>query len=79
MQELLKRITVNPEIFGGTPIIRNMRFKVADVLGYLASGMSAEELLAEFPFLEADDIKATLLYAANKTDHPIIKIELNAA
>lgn len=79
MQELLKRITVNPDIFGGKPIIRNMRFKVADILGYLASGMPAEELLSEFPFLEPDDIRAALLYAAEKTDHPIIKIELNAA
>lgn len=79
MQESLKRITVNPEIFGGKPIIRNMRFKAADLLGYLGSGMSAEELLSEFAFLEPDDIKAALLYAAEKTDHPVIKIELNAA
>lgn len=79
MEEVLKRITVDPNIFGGTPIIRNMRFKVADVLGYLASGMTEKELLSEFPFLEAEDVKAALLYAAKKTDHPIIKVEFNAA
>ena len=77
--ELLKRITTNPGIFNCKPIIRGMRFKVADVLGYLAAGMTQEELLAEFPFLEVDDIKASLVYASEKIDHPIIKIELNAA
>jgi uncharacterized protein (DUF433 family) len=77
--ELLKRITINPGIFNGKPIIRNMRFKVADVLGYLAAGMTMEELLTNFPFLEPDDIKASLLYASEKIDHSIIKIELNAA
>ena len=79
MEELLKRITANPGIFGGAPIIRNMRFKVADILGYLAAGMTTEELLSNFPFLEPDDIKASLLYASKKIDHPIINIKLNAA
>lgn len=79
MDDLLKRITYNSGIFGGKPIIRNMRFKVADVLGYLSAGMTTEELLINFPFLEPDDIKASLLYASEKIDHPIIKIELDAA
>ncbi len=79
MEALLKRITSDSKIFGGKPIIRGLRFSVADVLGYLAAGMSAEELLSEFPFLESDDIKAVLLYAAEKINHPIIKVELNAA
>lgn len=78
-EKLLERITSNPGIFNGKPIIRNMRFKVADVLGYLAAGMAIEELLTNFPFLEADDIKASLFYASEKIDHPIIKIKLNAA
>lgn len=77
--KLLDRITNNPGIFHGKPIIRNMRFKVADVLGYLAAGMTTEELLSDFPFLEPDDIKASLIYASEKIDHPIIKINLNAA
>jgi uncharacterized protein (DUF433 family) len=79
MEDLLKRITSNPGIFGGAPIIRNMRFKVADVLGYLAAGMTTEELLSSFPFLEFDDIKASLVYASKKLDHPVINIKLNAA
>ena len=77
--ELITRITNNPGIFNGKPIIRGMRFKVADVLGYLAAGMTPEEILNDFPFLEPDDIKAALLYAAEKIDHSIIKVNLNAA
>lgn len=77
--EILKRITCNPGIFQGKPIIRNMRFKVADVIGYLAAGMTQEELLTEFPFLEPGDVIASLLYASEKIDHPTIKINLNAA
>lgn len=77
--ELLKRITNNSGIFNGKPIIRGMRFKVADVLGYLAAGMTKEEILNDFPFLEPDDIKAALLYASDRIDHSIIKVNLNAA
>jgi uncharacterized protein (DUF433 family) len=64
--ELLKRITVNPGIFNGKPIIRGMRFTVADVLGYLAAGMTQEEVLADFPYLEKEDITAALTYAQKK-------------
>ena len=60
---LLTRITSNPGIFGGKPIIRGHRFAVEHLLDYLASGMTESELLQQFPFLEADDIKAALLYA----------------
>jgi uncharacterized protein (DUF433 family) len=60
---LLARITTNPGILGGKPLIRGHRFAVEHLLDYLASGMSETELLAEFPFLESDDIKAALLYA----------------
>jgi uncharacterized protein (DUF433 family) len=60
---LLSRITSDPAIFGGKPIIRGQRFAVEHLLGYLAAGMSEKELLSEFPFLEPDDIKAALLYA----------------
>jgi uncharacterized protein (DUF433 family) len=77
--ELLNRITNNPGIFNGKPIIRSMRFKVADVLGYFAAGMTTEEILNDFPFLEREDIKAALLYTAERIDHPIIKVTLNAA
>ncbi len=77
--ELLKRITINPGIFNGKPIIRGMRFKVSDVLGYLSAGMSIEEILADFPYLEKDDIAACLEYASKKLDHPVISVKLDAA
>ena len=77
--ELLNRITTNPGIFNGKPIIRGMRFKVADVPGYLSSGMTQEELLADFPYLEKEDILASLLYASLKFNHPVISVNLDAA
>ena len=77
--ELLKRITIIPGLMGGRPTIRGMRFKVADVLGYLAAGMSEEELLQDFNYLEKDDIKACYFYAAKKLDHTIIQVNYNAA
>ncbi len=77
--ELLKRITIIPGLMGGKPTIRGMRFKVADVLDYLSSGMTAEELLEDFSYLEMDDIKAALLYAAKKLNHPVISVNLDAA
>lgn len=76
--ELLKRITTNPGIFNGKPIIRGMRFTVADVLGFLAAGMSQEEILEDFPYLEKEDIAAALLYAQKKVDHSIISVIIDA-
>jgi uncharacterized protein (DUF433 family) len=61
--ELLKRITVRPDVFGGKPIIRNRRLAVEHVLGMLAAGDTPETLLEGYPWLEADDIRACLLYA----------------
>jgi uncharacterized protein (DUF433 family) len=61
-----ERITLEPGKRAGKPCIRGMRITVADVLGYLASGMSFEEILADFPYLEREDILACLSYAANK-------------
>jgi uncharacterized protein (DUF433 family) len=62
-EEVLGRITVDPKIFGGKPIVRGMRMAVEHVLGMLAAGESPENLLQEFPFLEAADIQACLAYA----------------
>jgi len=61
--ELLERITADPMIFGGKPIIRGMRIAVEHVLGMLAAGDSPERLLQEYPFLEPTDIQACLAYA----------------
>jgi uncharacterized protein (DUF433 family) len=61
--ELLTRISVNPAIFGGKPIIRGRRVAVEHVLGMLAAGATSDSILEEYPFLEADDIRACLVYA----------------
>jgi uncharacterized protein (DUF433 family) len=61
--ELLERITIDPTIFGGKPIIRGMRIAVEHVLGMLAAGDSPERLLQEYPFLEPADLQACLAYA----------------
>lgn len=60
-----ERITMDPDIRGGKPCIRGMRITVYDVLGYLASGMTHEEILADFPYLEEEDIRASLAFAAD--------------
>lgn len=61
--ELLERITVDPAIFHGKPIIRGLRIAVEHVLGMLAAGETPENLLREYPFLEPADIQACLAYA----------------
>ena len=70
---LMDRITIEPGKRGGKPCIRGTRITVYDVLEYLASCMSFDELLEDFPYLEREDILACLSYAANKE-----KIELCA-
>ena len=62
--ELLERITVNPGIFGGKPIIRDMRMAVEHILAKLAAGDTPETILDQFEFLEPKDIRACLSYAA---------------
>lgn len=70
----LDRISVNPKQCGGRPCIRGMRIRVSDVLDLFASGLSAEQILAEMPDLEADDLKAALLYARRRVDHPVLAV-----
>lgn len=61
--ELLRRITADPEIFGGKPIIRGMRISVELILSLLTQGETVEDILADYPDLEPDDIRACLAYA----------------
>ena len=65
------RITIEPGKRGGKPCIRGMRMTVYDVLDYLASGMTPGEILADFPYLTAEDIQACLAYAADRERHQI--------
>ena len=62
-EELLKRITANPEIFGGKPIIRGMRISVELILSLLAQGEKDRAILEDYPDLEPDDLRACLAYA----------------
>jgi uncharacterized protein (DUF433 family) len=62
----LDRITIDPTVRFGKPCVRGTRITVGDILGYLAGGMSEEQLLAEFPQLSRDDIRACLAYAAER-------------
>jgi len=62
-QQLLRRITANPEIFGGKPIIRGMRISVELILSLLAQGETVEAILSDYPGLDPDDIRACLAYA----------------
>ena len=68
-QSNLKRITVDPATFGGKPIVRGRRLAVEHVLGMLAAGDSTETILAGYPWLEADDVRACLVYARRLVGH----------
>ena len=69
----LHRITVDPNKCGGRPCIRDLRIRVKDVLDMLAGGASREQILEDFPYLEADDIVAVLQFAATQSDHPVLR------
>ncbi len=70
----LHRITTDSAQCGGRPCIRSLRIRVKDVLDLLAAGASREEILADYPYLEAEDITASLEYAALQTDHPVLTV-----
>jgi len=66
VNELLARIVIDPRIRNGKPVIRGTRITVTDILEYLAGGMSEEEILADFPDLTGEDIRAALAFAAQR-------------
>lgn len=68
----MNRITINPSQCDGRPCIRGMRIRVKDVLDMLAEGATREEILADFPDLEAADIRACIAYATRYLDHPVL-------
>jgi len=73
-KKILQRITVNPHIFGGKPIIRGRRLAVEHVLAMLAAGDSADTLLEGYPWLELEDIQACLLYARKLIGHERVEL-----
>ena len=72
MAGLSARITVDPEQCGGRPCIRGMRVRVTDVLDLMAAGLTSQQILEELPYLEPEDLQASLQYAAREIDHPVL-------
>ena len=66
------RITFNPQQCGGKPCIRGMRIRVSDILELYAAGLTSQQILADYPDLEAEDLEAALLYAARELNHPVL-------
>ena len=73
LMSALDRITVNPDVCGGRPCIRGLRIRVKDVLDLLAAGATREEILADYPYLDPEDITAVLEFAAKQNDHPVLR------
>jgi uncharacterized protein (DUF433 family) len=69
-----ERITFNPNQCGGRPCIRDMRIRVKDVLDLLAAGIPESEILQDFHYLQLEDIRACLEYAAQEVDHPVLVV-----
>jgi uncharacterized protein (DUF433 family) len=74
MVDFRKIITIEPDKRGGKPCIRNMRISVYDILSWLASGMTIEEIIEDFPELTKDDISASLQFAAER-EHQIFYLQ----
>jgi uncharacterized protein (DUF433 family) len=73
LDNLLTRISFDPEICGGRPCIKGTRMRVVDIIEALAHGASQDELLADFDYLTAEDVAAALLYAARATEHRVVR------
>lgn len=70
----LHRITVDAAQCGGRPCLRGLRIRVKDVLDLLAAGAERAEILTDHPLLEPEDITAALEYAAQQTDHSVLRV-----
>ncbi len=66
------RIAVDPAICGGRPVVAGTRMRVSDILDILASGTAEDEILADFPYIAREDVRACLRYAAHASDHPVV-------
>lgn len=76
MNPLLKRISIEPNVCFGKPCVRGTRIWVSLILDMLADGTSEAELLAEYPQLERDDLRAALAYAADIAREPVVSVPL---
>lgn len=75
--EKLTRITINPNVMGGKPCIRGLRMTVGTVVGLVAGGYSNQEILELYPYLEAEDLREALAYAAWRVEE--IEVLVSAA
>jgi uncharacterized protein (DUF433 family) len=66
------RITIDPAICGGRPVVTGTRMRISEVLDLLSNGVTESEIAADFPYLNAADIRACLSYAASFSDHPVV-------
>ena len=73
-EELLKRVTVDPAVCAGKPCVRGTRIYIAVILDALAEGLTPEEIIAHYPSLTSDDIKAAVAYAADFARENVWKI-----
>jgi uncharacterized protein (DUF433 family) len=79
MNPLLERISIDPNVCFGKPCIRGTRIWVSLILDFLANGMATEEILAEYPQLAAEDIRAAIAYGAEMTRERYVEIPTEAA
>ena len=70
----LTRITLDPEVMGGKPCIRGMRVRVQDVLELMANGLTPEEITKQLPYVEVNDVRACLEFAAKRIAHPTLGV-----
>jgi uncharacterized protein (DUF433 family) len=68
------RVSVDPAVCGGRPVIAGTRVRVSDVLDMLAGGASIAEIVADFPYVSAQDVSAALAFAARNADHPVVTV-----
>jgi uncharacterized protein (DUF433 family) len=69
---VVQRISVDPAVAHGSPVVRGTRMRVSDILSLLASGASEDEILEDHPYLTREDIRAAITYAAMQNDHAIL-------
>ena len=79
MNPLLERISIDPKICFGKPCIRGTRIWVSLILDFLASGMSTDEILAEYPHLTREDIRAAIAYGAEMSRERFVEIPVKVA
>lgn len=66
------RISIDPAVCGGRPVITGTRMRVTDILEMLAGGASPTEIAGDFPYIAEADVRAALAYAARTSDHPVV-------